>query len=111
MLVENVFDFHRRNIFPAGNDDVLGAILDDDIAVLVEHPEVSGVKPSAGKGLTRGLFVLEIALHHDVAAEHDLADGLAVARHLTHGGWIEDGHRFLERVGDTLPTLELRALV
>ena len=62
------------------------------------------------KASLRRLLVLQIALHHDIAAEHDLADGLAVARHLFHGLGIDHGDGFLERVGHALPPLELRAL-
>src|SRR5260370_25027400 len=111
MLVEHIFDFDRGDVFTAGNDDVLGAVLDDDITVLIEQPDITGMKPAAGKGLFGGLFVLEITLHHDIAAEHHLADRLAVARHLAHGFGIEYRDGFLQRVGHALPALALRALI
>ncbi|MGY3467361.1 hypothetical protein ACVW0I_004232 [Bradyrhizobium sp. LM6.11] len=110
VLVEDVLDLDGGNVLAAGNDDVLGAILDDDIAMRVEHAEVAGVKPAAFEGVPGRLLVLEVALHHDVAAEHDLADGLAIARHLPHGLRIDDGDAFLERVGHALPPLQAGAL-
>ena len=64
------------------------------------------MKPAAGKGFIGGLFVLEIAFHHDIAAEHHLTDGLAVARHRLHGLGIEHGDGFLQRVGHALTPLE-----
>src|SRR5690606_30576141 len=70
-----------------------------------------GMKPSAGESFSRCLLVLEVPLHHDVAAEHDLADGFAVARHLAHRFRVKDGDGFLERVRNTLPSLELGALI
>src|SRR6202011_2901940 len=88
-----------------------GAVLDDDIAVLVEHAEIAGVKPAAGEGFLGRLLVLEGTLHHDIAAEHYLADGLAVARHLAHGFGIAHRDVFLPRVGHTLAALYLRALM
>jgi len=54
---------------------------DLDIAVLVHDAPIAGVEPAAGEYFLRRLGVLEIPLHHDVAAHEDLADGLAVARH------------------------------
>ena len=50
VLVEDVLDLDGGDVLAAGNDDVLGAVLDDDVAVLVEHAEIAGVKPAAGKG-------------------------------------------------------------
>ena len=111
MPVQHVLDLDRGDVLAAGDDDVLGAVLDDDVAVLIEHAEVAGVKPAAGKGLLRRLLVLQIALHHDIAAKHDLADGLAIARHLAHGFGIDHGDAFLQRVGHTLPSLQLRTLI
>ena len=43
------------------------------------------MKPAAGERLLGGFFVLEIALHHDIAAEHDLAQRLAVGLDVFHG--------------------------
>jgi hypothetical protein len=54
---------------------------DLDIAILVHDARIAGVEPAAGEYFLRRLGVLEIPLHHDVAADEDLADGLAVARH------------------------------
>ncbi len=85
-------------------------ILDNDVAVLVEQPEIAGVKPAACKCFWGGFLVLQIAFHDDVAAEHDLADGLAAARHCAHGVRIKHGDGFLKRIGHALPALELRAL-
>src|SRR5712691_11641758 len=42
MLVERDLDFHRGNVLPAGNDDVLLAVLDLDIVARVPHGEVAG---------------------------------------------------------------------
>ena len=48
----------------------------------MHHADVAGVEPSAAKRRRGGLRVAEVALHHVVAAHHDLALGLAVARHV-----------------------------
>src|SRR5258705_13594200 len=102
-----MLDLDRGDVLATGDDDVLGAILDYDLAALIEHADIAGMKPAAGKGLPGGLFVLEIALHHDIAAEHHLAGGLAIARHGPHGFGIEHRDGFFERVRHTLPALHL----
>jgi len=50
MLVKHILDLDRADVLAAGNDDVLGTILDDDVAMFIQHAEVTGVKPAAGKG-------------------------------------------------------------
>ena len=81
MAVQHVLDFLRGDVLAARDDDVLRAVLDLDVAVGMHHREVAGVEPAAAERLLGGRRVLEVALHRDVAAEHDLAHGLAVARH------------------------------
>ena len=44
-----------------------------DVAVGVLHAEIAGMEPTAGEGLVGRGLVLEIALHHHVAAKHHLA--------------------------------------
>ena len=85
MPVERDLDLDARNVLAARDDDVLGAVLDLDIAVGVLDREVAGVHPAAAERFGRRLGLLQIAEHHGVAAHHDLADGLAVARHRLRG--------------------------
>ena len=54
--------------------------------------------------------VLQVALHHDVAAEHDLAHGLAVGRHRLHRLGVEHRHAFLQRVAHALAAVQPRPL-
>src|SRR6185436_169470 len=79
MLVERVLHLDRGDVLAAGDDDVLGAVADLDVAVRMHHREVAGVEPAAGECLVACGFVLEVPLHHYIAAEHDLADGFPVA--------------------------------
>ncbi len=79
--------------------------------MLIEDTEIAGVEPAAGKRLAGGLLVLEIPLHDDVAAEHDLADGFAIARHFLHGLRVEHRDRLLQRIRHALPSLQLGALL
>ncbi len=80
MAVENFLDFERGDVFAAGDDDVLGAVLHLDAAVGVPGGEIARAVHAAGKGLVGCGLVLEIALHQRVAGQCDLADGRAVAR-------------------------------
>ena len=54
--------------------------------------------------------VLEVALHHRVAAEHDLAQSYAVRRHRVHRLRVGHLHAVHGRVADTLPGHEGGAL-
>ena len=76
VAVERALDLDRRNILAAGDDDVLGAVFDFDIAVGVHHGEVACMKPAALERGLGGFGVGEIAHHDVVAAHHDFADGL-----------------------------------
>ncbi len=77
VAVETLLDFQRLDVLSAGDDDVLGAILDLDVIVRVHHREVAGMEPAVAEGLRRGSRVVQISLHDRVAAQHDLADGRA----------------------------------
>jgi hypothetical protein len=50
MLVQRVLDLDRGNVLAAGDDDVLGAVLELDIAVGMDDAEIAGMKPAAGEG-------------------------------------------------------------
>ena len=78
--------------------------------VPVAPPAVARVEPAACEGIARGLRILQIAFHRDVAAEHDFADRLAVARHFVHRKRIDDRHAFLRVIPDALPAVQLDAL-
>ena len=49
MAVEHAFDLDGRDVLAAGDDDVLGAVLQLDIAVGMHHAEIAGVEPAALK--------------------------------------------------------------
>jgi len=58
--------------------DVLGAVLDLEVAVRLHYREVAE-RNQPPQRPPRRLAVLQVALHGDVPAEHDLAQGLASA--------------------------------
>ena len=74
VAVQHLLDLERGNVLAARDDDVLRAVLDLDIAVGVHDREVAGVEPAAAERLAGRVRVLQIALHHRVAAQHHLAD-------------------------------------
>jgi hypothetical protein len=110
VAVKHVFHLDGRNVLAARDDDVLAAVLDLDVAVGVLHRQVAAVEPATGKGLLRRLGVLQVALHGDVALEHDLAHGLAVLRHRLHGFGVEHAHVALQVVAHALAGIQARAL-
>src|SRR5215471_13112744 len=109
MAVQHVFDLERRDVLAAGDDDVFGAVLDLRVAVGLHHREVARVEPAAGERLARRLGVLQIALHGDVAAEHDLAHGLAVCGNRLHRQRIHHRQPLLHQVAHALPAVALGA--
>ena len=110
VLEHHPFDLDRRDVLAAALDDVLDPVADLDVAVRVNDGRVAGMKPAAANGLGRRLGVVEIALHHDVAARDDLADRLAVGRNLAA---VVADHAHFARGDelDALSSLDRRPLV
>src|ERR1700751_5011275 len=84
MQGNGVLYFDGRDVFAAADDDVFLAVDDLDVVVLIPGGHIAGVQPTAGDRGARGFGVLEIAVHHVIAADHDLADALHVARNVAH---------------------------
>ncbi len=97
VAIEHAFQFDGGNVLAPGNDDVLEPVADLHVAVRVGHPQVAGVEPAALEGFGGGRGVLQVALHHGVAAHEDLADGLAVPGRGFEGFRV--GHHHPSRVG------------
>src|SRR6476620_12661165 len=66
MRLEGVLDLDSRDVLSAGDDDVLGAITQFDVAVRVLHAQVPGVQPAAAERLFGGYSVVEVPDHHIV---------------------------------------------
>ena len=69
------------DVLAAADDHVLGAVDQDEIAVLVEPTDVTGVQPAVDDGLGGLLGPVQIAAHHVGALDHNLA-GLAVGHRM-----------------------------
>src|SRR3984957_604141 len=82
---QHALDLHRRDVFPAADDDVLESVADLDISVGMHHCRVAGMKPSVDDRFVRFGGVTEIAFHHDVPANADFPEGLPVAGHILTG--------------------------
>ena len=106
MPVQRILDLEGGNVFTPRDDDVLAAVLDLHIAVGLHHRQITGVEPPALKGLLRGLGVLQVALHHDVPAKHDLAHGLAIGGHFLQGAGVHHRHALLQDIAHPLPAIE-----
>ena len=108
MAIQRLLDLDGRDVLAARDDDVLGPVLQLHIAVRVHHPQVARMEPAAGKGFVGRGRVLQVALHHQVAAEHDLAQRLAVGRHLGHGLRVAHRQGRQRQVAHPLPRLQRR---
>jgi hypothetical protein len=82
MGAQHALDFDRGDVLAAGNDDVLGAVLDLQVAVGMHHAEVAGPEPAIGNRLAGGNLVLVVAEHHIVAAQRDFTERLPVGGHV-----------------------------
>ncbi len=89
---ERVLDVDRRDVLAAPDDDVLRAVLDQDVALLVEGGHVAGVEPAVADRRRRRVRIAVVAHHDRVAADDDLADLLAVGPHVVAVG-VDDPHR------------------
>src|SRR6185437_3182179 len=89
----------------ARNDDVLGTVLELDIAVGVHDAEVAGMEPAAGKRRLSRRFVPEVTFHDHVAAHHDFAQRFPIGRYGSQRFWIEHTERFQRRITHALTRL------
>ncbi len=84
MADDSLFDLDRGDVLSAGDDDVLAAVPQLDVAVGMGDPEISGVEPASPERVLGRLGVGVIALHDVVSPHDDLAHRLAVTRHVVH---------------------------
>src|SRR6185437_638820 len=73
VLVEHLLDLARVDVVAAADDQLLLAVHDVEVAVLIDAAHVAGVQPAVDDRLGRRLRPLPVALHHVVAADDDLA--------------------------------------
>ncbi len=106
MFVQRVFDFDGGNVFTARYNNVLGSILELDIAIGMPHTQIAGMIPAAFERFIRGAGVFQIALHHHIAAEHHLAHGVAIIGHFQHGFGVAHGQIFQHRIAYPLARLD-----
>ena len=102
MAVEDLLDLHRGDVLSTGDDDVLAPVPDLDVAVGVHHGQVPGQEAPVAGDLSCRLVVTVVAEHDVVAADRDVADRLAVGRHILPVV-VENPQRPGDDVGRTLP--------
>src|SRR5579871_1069870 len=70
---QHLLDLARINVGAAGNDHVLGAVLEREIALGVEDADIAGVQPAAlERGFAR-LRIFPVTRHHHVALAENFA--------------------------------------
>src|SRR5215469_1136480 len=74
MLVQDFLDLTRVHVVTAPDDEVLLAVDNVVVAVLVYPRHVSSAEPAVFDRLRGGIGLPPVALHHVVAADGDLAD-------------------------------------
>src|SRR5690606_31999788 len=94
-------DLARVHVEAAAQDHVLLAVDDPVAAVGVAVADVAAVEPAVAQRLGGGVRPLPVALHHVVAADHDLA-ALAVAEQavlVVDDAELDAPHRVADRAG------------
>ncbi|MNC49318.1 hypothetical protein D3C75_984890 [compost metagenome] len=72
---QHIFDLLRINVLATANDHLFKASDDDQITILIDPPDVTGVQPAIDDGL-RCFFGFTKVTAHDVRALHQhLASG------------------------------------
>ena len=107
MGADGLLDLDGGDVLAAGDDDVLLAVAQLDVAVGVHDGQVAGVEPAAGEGARGRLRVAVVALHGVVAAHDHLAQGLAVGGDVAHLV-VDDADVVGDEVADALPGLDPR---
>src|SRR5262249_40406499 len=108
MCVDDPLHFKAGNIFSAGNNDVLHAVLDFDITIGMKHGEIVCMEPSSSECLLSCLRIPVVTFHDGVSADNDLADFLTV--------WLNVAHAFADyallyhQVGHALACLQYHSV-
>src|SRR3979411_2370174 len=71
--VQHFLDLPRVDIDPTADDHVLASIDDVQEAVFVERADIAGPEPAVAQRFGGGLWIVPVALHHGLAAQHDFA--------------------------------------
>src|SRR5207245_2046119 len=85
VFYDDLFDFLCGDILATRDDDVLGAILQLNIAIRMPYSEVARVEPPSLEGLLGGVRLLEVPWHDVVAAHYDFAHRLPIVGYIVHG--------------------------
>src|SRR4051794_21962497 len=72
MLVEHLLDLPRVDVEAAADDQLLLAVDDVEVAVLVDPGHVPGPQPAVGHGVGRGVLALPVGAHDHRTADEDL---------------------------------------
>ena len=79
---KHAFDFDRRNVLAAADDDVLYAVANLDVTIRMHDRGVAGMKPSAAESLLGRYRVVVIAGHDHIAARDDFTLSNTIVRHV-----------------------------
>src|SRR5207249_7242829 len=89
VLAEHRLDLSRSDTEALVLDELLLAIDDEDVALLVAAADVAGVEPAVADDVGRVLRLVPVAPHHLRAANADLAD-LSIGKRLRAGLEVDD---------------------
>src|SRR5699024_5923248 len=71
---DGVLHFYRRDVFPTGNDEILGAIDDINNPILVFAHEVAGMEPAVASDVGRFVWLIPVSGHQPRSAVYDFTD-------------------------------------
>src|SRR5579863_2917604 len=109
MTQQGSFHLDARDVLSPADDDVLETIADLDVAIRMDDCGVTGMKPATLECLFRGLRVVVVPLHHDVAANHDLTAHRSIGGNL-RSRLVDDANLARSHQLDSLPCFDACAL-
>src|SRR5262249_10913390 len=73
MALQHFLDLARIYVRSSPDDEILGAVLQREISMLVENADVARVQPTAAKSIASGRRIVPVAPHDGRSAADDLA--------------------------------------
>src|ERR1051325_2599761 len=78
MPEQDAFDFGRRDLLAAADDNIFQSIADLDVTVGMNRGGVAGMKPAVVHRQLGSVRVLVVPFHHYVPADHDFTNRLTI---------------------------------
>ena len=107
MAKQHIFDFNAGDVFTPGNNDIFGTVFNLYIPIRMTDGNITGVKPTSGKGRCRRDRILQIPFHDDVTPHENFPLGLTVPGYWFQCFSVSNHHGTREYRRNALPGFEV----